>query len=107
VRRLSSPVQRNLRHDLRMPEALLRRSAGCHLSVRERDQPTPNTVGMLNRAINGKRDPQARQALLSVMERVLKNVRADAVTRERAFDYLVFQAPGALWKCWRRARSGS
>jgi hypothetical protein len=60
-------------------------------------QPTPNTVGMLNRAINGNRDPQERQALLSVMERVLKNVRADAVTRERAFDYLVFQTPGALW----------
>jgi hypothetical protein len=60
-------------------------------------QPTPDTVGMLNRAINGKRDPQERRGLLSVMERVLKNVRADAVTRERAFDYLVFQTPGAVW----------
>lgn len=55
-------------------------------------QPTPHTVGMLNRMINGTPDPTARQALISVLERVLHNAAADPMTRERAFDYLEHQA---------------
>jgi len=54
-------------------------------------QPTPHTVGMLNRVINGKRDPQERQAILLVMARVLENAAADAMTRNRASGYLEFQ----------------
>jgi hypothetical protein len=55
-------------------------------------QPTPNTVGMLNRMINGKRDDaQEWQAAISVLERVLENHAADAMTRSRACDYLKFQ----------------
>ena len=55
-------------------------------------QPTPHTVGMLNRAINGKRhDPKKRQALLATLKRVLENPQADSMTRSRAFDYLEFQ----------------
>ena len=55
-------------------------------------QPTPHTVWMLNRVINGKHDPQERRAILSVMERVVQHPAADAFTRERAADYLEFQA---------------
>jgi len=54
-------------------------------------QPTPHTVGMLNRVINGKHDPQERRAILLVMARVLENAAADAMTRNRASDYLEFQ----------------
>jgi hypothetical protein len=55
-------------------------------------QPTSHTVGMLNRVINGKRDnPPERQAVILVMERVLENAAADALTRQRAFDFLEFQ----------------
>jgi len=55
-------------------------------------QPTPNTVGMLNRVINGKlNDPQQWRAAISVLERVLENHAADAMTRSRARDYLEFQ----------------
>jgi hypothetical protein len=54
-------------------------------------RPTPQTVGMLNRAINGERDPKKRQALLATLERVLGHPQADSMTRSRAFDYLEFQ----------------
>ncbi len=55
-------------------------------------QPTPDTVGMLNRVINGKRrDPKKRQVLLATLKRVLENPQADSMTRSRAFDYLEFQ----------------
>jgi hypothetical protein len=55
-------------------------------------QPTPDTVGMLNRAINGeRRDPKKRQVLLATLMRVLENPQADSMTRSRAFDYLEFQ----------------
>lgn len=37
-------------------------------------QPTPHTVGMLNRSINGnRRDPKKRPALLETLKRVLEN----------------------------------
>ena len=55
-------------------------------------QPTPDTVGMLNRVINGKRrDPKKRQVLLATLKRVLENPQADSMTRSRALDYLEFQ----------------
>jgi hypothetical protein len=54
-------------------------------------RPTPQTVGMLNRVINGERDPQKRQALLATLERVLEHPQGDSMTRSRAFDYLEFQ----------------
>jgi hypothetical protein len=54
-------------------------------------RPTPQTVGMLNRVINGERDPKKRQALLATLERVLEHPQADSMTRSRAFDYLEFQ----------------
>ena len=55
-------------------------------------QPTHNTVGMLNRAINGeRRDPKKRQVLLAALMRVLENPQTDSRTHSRAFDYLYFQ----------------
>jgi len=55
-------------------------------------QPTPDTVGMLNRVINGKRnDPQEWRAVVSVLERVLENPAADPMTRSRARYYLDHQ----------------
>ena len=55
-------------------------------------QPTPNTLGMLNRVINSKRnDAQEWRAAIAVLERVLENHAADAMTRSRARDYLKYQ----------------
>ena len=73
------------------------RSRRAHIAVhgkppRCRLWGAPHTVGMLNRAINGKRrDPKKRQALLATLKRVLENPQADSMTRSRAFDYLEFQ----------------
>jgi hypothetical protein len=59
-------------------------------------QPTPDTVGMLNRLINGeRRNPEKRQVLLATLMRVLENPQADSMTRSRAFDYLEFQMRNA------------
>ena len=55
-------------------------------------QPTPYTVWMLNRVINGKRnDTKERRAFMLVMEHVLVNGAADAPTRHTASDFLEFQ----------------
>jgi hypothetical protein len=51
-------------------------------------KPTPNTVGMLNRVINSKSDPQQRRTVISVLEGVVENLAADAMTRSRASYYL-------------------
>ena len=48
-------------------------------------QPTPNTLGMFNRAFNSKRnDAQEWRSVIAVLERVLENHAADALTRSRA-----------------------
>jgi hypothetical protein len=44
-------------------------------------RPTPQTLGMLNRVINGERDPKKRQALLATLGRVLERPQADSMTR--------------------------
>lgn len=54
-------------------------------------RPTSDTVGMLNRVINSKHDPQERWAMISVMERVLENPAADQFTRYRASHLLEYQ----------------
>jgi hypothetical protein len=53
-------------------------------------RPTPHTVWMLNRVINGKHDPEERRAVTLVIERVLNNPAADGMTRARALDSLEF-----------------
>ena len=57
-------------------------------------KPTPNTVGMLNRVINSKSDPQQRRTVISVLEGVVENVAADAMTRSRASYYLDYLRRG-------------
>jgi hypothetical protein len=67
-------------------------------------QPTPHTVWMLNRMINGKHDPEEREALIRALQRVLENPAADAMTRDRASDFLEFQARRAA-EYWGRSPS--
>jgi hypothetical protein len=78
-------------------------------------RPTAQTVGMLNRVINGERDLKKRQALLATLERVLEHPQGDSMTRCRAsttwnFNYAPRQAflnyPNDLLKAYRRSVAG-
>jgi hypothetical protein len=59
-------------------------------------RPTPHTVWMLNRIINGTRDIQKREALISVLEQVIKNPAADSMTRDSASELLEAQKGRAV-----------
>jgi hypothetical protein len=54
-------------------------------------KPTPHTVWMLDRVINGEQDQRRRDALIAVLRRVLENPAADLRARNRASDSLEFQ----------------
>lgn len=53
-------------------------------------QPTPHTVWMLNRVINGTKNTAVRRQLLAIMDRVRLNPRADEDTIQEANNFLEY-----------------
>jgi len=51
-------------------------------------KPTPPTVWMLNRIINGTKDPDVRQRLTATMERARRNPLGDQVAQNMASRFL-------------------
>lgn len=51
-------------------------------------RPTPQTVWMLNRVINGTNEPATRQALVRVMRQAANNPQTDEATSERIQGFL-------------------
>jgi hypothetical protein len=51
-------------------------------------RPTPLTVWMLNRIINGTKSLDLRQQLIATMERAMLNPRADQNTQQRANGFI-------------------
>ena len=56
-----------------------------------RRKPTPHTVWMLNRVINGVKSPEGRRPFLAVLGQAAENTEADSETRRQASHFLARQ----------------
>jgi hypothetical protein len=54
-------------------------------------KPTPLTVWMLNRVINGAKNKETRLTLIQKLERISQNPNVDKETKEEALSFLKFQ----------------
>lgn len=53
-----------------------------------RRKPTPHTIWMLNRVINGVKDPEQKRAYIAAMSEAMNHPLANSVTREEASRFL-------------------